>query len=141
MPPRQVWIFEFGCWAALLAAVVHLVGHLAGLPQATDDTGAGLMSLAGTYKFAFPGGVERSLLDLLSGFSLSFAMLVAALGVVGLAVARRGYEDELLMTGVARPMAVAGIVLVIISLTNFFIVPALFLALMTVAFLLASVRR
>jgi hypothetical protein len=23
MPPRQVWLFEFGCWAAIVTAAIH----------------------------------------------------------------------------------------------------------------------
>ena len=120
---------------------MHLVGHFSSFASPANDTERQLLESASQYRFAFPGGAERSLMDLLAGFSLSFAMLLAGVGGIGLVVAKRGYEDEWLMAGVARASAITGAVLLAISLAYFFVVPAMFIALMTVAYGLASVRK
>ena len=131
MPPRQIWIFKFGCWATLLTAVVHLAGQLAGPQAPANDTERTLESLATTYRFVLPGGAERSLMDLMNGFSLIFALSLATMGSLGLIVQRRAAHDLELMLRVARTLAVTSLVMLIVSLTNFFIVPSLFLGLMT----------
>lgn len=141
MPPRQMWVFTFGCWVALAAAAIHVVGHLVVPLSPSTEEGRQLMAHASAYRFAFPGGVERTLMNLVDGFSLSYAVLLAAMGGLGLAVARRGGGDELLMASVARVSALAGVALLGLSLSYFFIAPALVIALMTVCYVLASVRR
>lgn len=140
MPPRQVWLFKFGCWAALVAAAVHLGGHIALPLSPVNEAERQLLDLASGYRFAFPGGSERTLMDMLDGFSLTFAVFFASLGAVGLVVARRGQQDALLMYGVAQSAAVASAVTLAISLTHFFIVPNLFIAVVAVCFGVAAVR-
>ena len=140
MPPRQLWIFKFGCWAALATAVIHLAGHLAGPQAPVNDTERQLVELATAYRFALPGGAERSLMDFMNGYSLTYALLVATIGGVGLVVEKRGRDDVTLMSGVARMFAVCTVVLLGISLSKFFIVPTLCIAVMAVCFLVASVE-
>jgi hypothetical protein len=140
MPPRQVWLFQFGCWAAIVAAVVHLSGHIAGRPAPVNDTERQLIDLATTYRRTLPGGAERSLMDVLDGFSLTFTVFFATLGSVGLVVAKRGRNDARLMYGVARNAAIAAAVVLAISLFYFFIVPTLFIAAVAVCFAVAAVR-
>jgi hypothetical protein len=135
MYPRQIWLFKVGCWTALVSAVLHLVGALVGFGRLNEAA-----LTAPEYHFSFPGGVDRSLLDLTVGFSLASVVLLAGIGAIGLAVVKRGYEDEPLMLGVARAAAVTGTALVGIAIAYFFVVPAMFVALMTVCFTLASVR-
>jgi hypothetical protein len=140
MPRRQVWIFKFGCWAAMVSAVVHLAGHLAGPLTPVNDTERQLLGLATTYRFVLTGGAHRSLMDLLDGFSLMFPLFLATIGAVGLAVEKRGRGDAALMSAVARMFAVSTVVLLGVSLLKFFIVPTLFIAVMAVCFLVASVE-
>ena len=36
MPPRQVWLFQFGCWSALATAIIHIaIAMLVGTGDAT----------------------------------------------------------------------------------------------------------
>jgi len=70
-----------------------------------------------------------------------FATMLATFGAVGLMVVRRGTEDPVLVRGVARAFALSSAVLLVISLTHFFIIPSLFIALMTVSFAVASVSE
>jgi hypothetical protein len=140
MPPRQIWLFKFGCWAAIVTAIAHLLAHIALPPTPVNDTERQLLDLAVNYRFAFPGGSERALMDMLNGLSLAFALFFAALGAIGLVVARRGQDDALLMYGVAQSAAVASAVMLAISLAYFFIVPNLFIAVVAVCFGVAAVR-
>jgi uncharacterized membrane protein len=80
------------------------------------------------------------MMDFVDGYSLVIALLLATMGGVGLLVQKRAREDVLLMSGMARMMAVSSVVLLVISLMKFFIVPTLFIALMVVPFLVASVE-
>jgi hypothetical protein len=140
MPPRQVWIFRFGCWATLLAAAVHLIGHVAGHPPPSNDVERQLEDLATTYRYTLPGGTERSLTDFMNGFSLMFAVQLTAMGVLGLVIIKRGQNDAALMLAASRTLALVSIGLLFISLTHFFIVPTLFIALMAISFAVSAVR-
>lgn len=140
MPPRQLWLFKLGCWIAFLAAAVHLAGQLAGGLRPGNDTERQLLGLATTYRFAMPGGAERSLMDFIHGFGWSFALFAATMGAVGLVAASRGRTDGALARATARVLAAAGAMLCVISLVYFFLVPTAFLLAMTVCFGLASVR-
>lgn len=140
MPHRQLTIFIIGCWVAIITGAVHLVGHVSGPTPPANDTEQQLMELATTYRMPMPGGAERSLMDFMSGFSLSFTVFLVLIGVVGLLVQKRGHDDLLLMLAVARALAAAAVVLVVISLTHWFIVPSLMLAMMAFCFLFAAVQ-
>jgi hypothetical protein len=140
MPYRQLMVFRIGCIAAVLTAAVHLVGHLLGPQPPANDIERELVTLATTYEFQLPGGASRSLMDFMDGFSLMFSVLLAALGGVGYLVEKRAAGDALLMAGVARVLAGASAVALVITLTHFFIVPALLMALVAVCFAIASVK-
>ncbi|HUF47466.1 MAG TPA: hypothetical protein VMM93_06575 [Vicinamibacterales bacterium] len=139
MPHRQLTIFTIGCWVALITAAVHMIGHLSGPAAPTNDTERQLLDLATNYRFPMPGGSPRSLMDFMNGFSLSFSVFMALTGAVGLIVRKRGKDDGVLMRAVARAIGGAGLVLTVIAVTQWFIVPSLFLALLTVCFLFAAV--
>ena len=137
MPPRQLWIFKLGCWVACGTAALHLAGLV--LPTPTWGDAEGLRAAAAV-RVVFPGGSERTLRDLLVGFSLVYALFAAAIGGLGLAAARRGRDDARLMVAVARVQAIVCLALLVISLTHFFLVPTLLVAVMLVCFTLAAVR-
>lgn len=139
MPARQLLVFKIGCIAALLTAMLHMAGHLSGPSAPMNETEVKLMDLATNYKVTFPGGAQRSLMDLQAGFSLSFAVFLATISGTGLVVKRRASGDAVLMLAVARAFAGAGLVLLAISLTYFFIIPTMCIAFVTVCFAIASV--
>ena len=141
MPRRQVWIFKFGCWVTFLTAALHMVAHITGPPPPANATEQQILDLITNYYFPMPGGSERSLLDFQSGFSLMFSTLLATLGAAGLMVVKRGTDDPVLVRSVARAFALGGVVMLVISLTHFFIVPSMFIALLTVSFAVASVSE
>ena len=140
MYPRQRWLFMVGCWFAIATAAVHLAGQFfGGLPPVTDAERQ-LDVLSKTVLFALPGGTFRSSSDLMTGFSLAFSWLLAGLGTVGLVVARRGAAVDALLFGVARTLAIFWLGMTVLSLTYFFIIPTMCLALSTICFALAAVR-
>jgi hypothetical protein len=115
MPPRQVWIFQFGCWAAIVTAVVHAVVGI-GMPSTPTSDQA---------------------------LNLAFAVGFGAIGAIGLIVATRGQADPLLMYGVAQRAAVASAALLALSIFYLFvvfIVPTLFIAAVTTCFAVAAVK-
>jgi hypothetical protein len=139
MAPRQVWLFKLGCWVAFVTAGVHLTGHVVGPTAPANETERQLTELATTYKFLMPGGWERSLMDFVNGFSLTFSLFLATIGGLGLMVVKRGQGDPVLLMATARTLAVSSLVLLVINLVYFFLIPAAFILVMALCFLLASV--
>jgi hypothetical protein len=129
-------LFIAGCWAALITAVVHLIGHLSGPQPPQNDTERELMRLITTVRFALPGG-ERTLWDFMQGFSLSFALLLAMIGGTGLAIVRRAAADVQLMWTLTAFYAAGLVTLLTISLIYFFLVTTAFIAVVTACFVAA----
>ncbi len=85
MPPRQVWLFEFGCWAAITTAVIHVALGIA--MRATD----GPLNLLFAVCFAAVGAMglvvsKRGQADaqLMYGVARSAAVATATLLVLSL---------------------------------------------------------
>jgi hypothetical protein len=140
MPPRQVWLFRFGCWAAIATAIVHLAGHISGPEGVLDPTGRQLVDLMTTYRFQLPGGTDRTMMEFMGGFSLVFSVFFATLGALGLTVAGRASDDAALVYATARIAAIASAATLAISLTSFFIVPTLLIAAVTTCFAVSAVK-
>lgn len=138
MAPRQVLAFQIGCWTAFVTAALHLAGHVAGMQPVTPDE-VRVIAAASEAVLALPGAT-RSILDLFDGFSLTFTLFLAFWGGLGLMILRRGRDDADLMYAVARTMAGAGVVLLVISLSYWFLIPSLCAAMIAVSFGVASVR-
>ena len=136
---RQLRFFKFGCWAAAITAVVHLVGFVSGGLQPANDTEQALLDTARNYQFPLPGGTRRSLMDITDGFSLSFSLFMATIAGLGFLIARRGAGDPVLMTSATRTLAAFSLVLFVISLWYWFLIPTLFIATVALGFVLAAV--
>jgi hypothetical protein len=138
MPPRQVWLFQLGCWVACATAAVHLAGHVF-VPGT-----AGPSELAGpapAYLFLIPGQDVPSARQVADGFSLALALLLATLGAAGLAVLSRGHADATLMRGIARVYALGIGVILALSILSFFSLQTFFLAVAALCFGLAAVSE
>lgn len=140
MPPRQLWLFKFGCWVACGTAALHLAASLLALTAAPGTSHVEGLEAAAGFRVVFPDGTERTLGDLLLGFGLAHALLLGAVGALGLTAARRGRDNGVLMADVARVQALVSLALLTISLTHFFLVPTLLVAVMLICFTLAAVR-
>ena len=116
-----------------------MIGHASGTQPPANETERQLLELMATYRFPFPGGTSRSLLELQSGFSLAFALLLATIGGTGLVVQKRAATDPAIVLAVARVFALSAAILLVISLTHFFIIPTMCIALVAVSFAIASV--
>jgi len=111
-----------------------MIGHVSGMQPPANDTERQLLTLLQTYRFTLPGGSARTLDDFLSGFSLTFALYIATLGVIGLVVVRLAAADAKLMSGVTIAIVASCATLLAISVTHFFLIPTLFIAVVTVCF-------
>ena len=136
---RQLRFFKFGCWAAAMTAVVHMVGFVSGGLQPANEVEQALLDTARNYQFPLPGGTRRSLMDITDGFSLSFALFLATIAGLGFLIARRGADDPVLMTSATRTLAAFSLVLFVISLWYWFLIPTLFIATVALGFVLAAV--
>jgi hypothetical protein len=137
---QRLW-FKAGCWAALVTAVVHLMGHVAGPQPPANETERQLLALYEGYRFALPGGAKRSLAEFMSGFSLTFSVFLAMLGGLNLLVVRRAADDAALMQVLTRLDVACGVTMVAIGLTHFFIIPTTFLGIVTLCFVAALFGR
>ena len=137
MSHRSRLFFQIGCWAALGTSVVHMIGTLSGRPAPTNDIERSFFHLLETYRFALPGAA-RTFAELTQGFSLTFSLFLALTGATGLSVVRRASTDAMLVPALARMNAVAFVVLLVISLTYWFLVPTLCIAVSAAAFIIAS---
>jgi hypothetical protein len=120
---------------AFATAVLHLVGHL------VFPTPAGSPAVSGRPPglFLVPGQDIPTSQDVAKGFSLAWALLLATLASAGLAVGKRGYEDTVLLRGVARAYALGAAVLLVISVQNFFSLQSFLIAIVALCFALAMV--
>lgn len=141
MPPRQVWLFQLGCWVAFATAIVHLVEHVSGLNALSPDTVAGINALRATYVILIPGLHQPTFLSVLNGFSLSLALLLATIGAAGLVVLKYGSAQPLLLRGVARALAIGTGMLLVVSVEGFFSVQTFFMATMALCFALSAVSQ
>ena len=133
MSRRQRGFFKAGCWAAIVTAAVHLAGHLSGPQPPANETERQLVQLYETYRFALPGG-GRTLSEFMSGFSLVYSLALAMFGGTNLAVVRRCPDDQPLMRLLTVLALAFCVTLLAISLTHFFIVPTMFIAVITLCF-------
>jgi hypothetical protein len=138
-PPRQVWLFELGCWTAFATAAVHLAGHVLA-SGAGHDTAVSVERLSGAL-FLVPGQDPPSPDQVAGGFSLALSLLLGTLAAAGVAVGKRGHEDPTLLRGVAKAYAVGGAVLLVVSILMFFSLQTFFIAAMALCFALASVTE
>lgn len=128
-------LFAAGSWVLVATGLAHLLGHyslMTGAPQ--DETHRQLLELMRGYTRDLGLGFERSTFDLLAGFSLTFSILTAGMGLVGLLLGRRAGP----VPGLLRQSAVlyAGIygVMTAMALRYWFPAPLLFLAAAFVCF-------
>lgn len=141
MSKRHRIFFRIGAWALVATAAIHMAGQLAPRPVPANDTEATLFKLLESYKKDMGAGMLRSTMDFLNGFSVSFSILLAWLGVVALVVLRKNVADGRFMLRFARVCAVFAVALLIVSVVDFFLPPTVCIAVIVVGFLGASLGR
>jgi len=133
MSRGHLTIFRVGCYLAFVTAGLHFIGSTQGL-QGANDSERQMLDLMQRLPLGLPGAPSHTMMDLFQGFSLLFTVLLGLTGGLGLMMARRAVSDPTLMRAVARTFAGTYLVMVIIGITNFFIVPTICMALVFVCF-------
>ena len=141
MAIAQSTALKVGAYLAFFTACLHMMGTLAGPPAPANDTERQLLELSTNYKFVLPGGPNRAMAEISDGLSLVFALMIALTGGLALIISRRAAGDPLLAVSAARALAGGYMVLLVISLTHFFLIPTVCIASVALAFLVASRRR
>jgi hypothetical protein len=125
----QKRLFAAGCWVLIAVGLAHLLGHYS-LVTSTGDSEAERQLLAQMrgHTQDFGAGFVRSTMDILTGFSLTFSILPAGMGLVGLLL----WRHEGRAPGLLRQAAVAyaGIygIMTAIAFRYWFPAPLFFLA-------------
>lgn len=139
MPPRQIWLFQFGCWTAIAAAVVHLIAHLTVQTDFSPHATEALAQMTPPYVFRVPGLRQPTFLGVFAGLSLVLPLLLASIGAAGLAVARHGRNDRRLVRSVAGVFAIGVGTLLVVSVARFFGLQTFVIAVVAMCFALAAV--
>jgi len=121
---------------ALLSAAVHLFGQSQGM-RSDLPAEQELIRQATTVRLQLPGGTERTFMDLLDGFGLMFVVFLGVTAAMAFLIARRSAADPTLANAVSRMLTGAYIVLLVVSLTKFFIIPTISIGAIALALLAA----
>ena len=81
------FLFRLTSYILVVTSGLHLVGHFAERPAPVDEAGQTLFDLMQTYHLDFHG-IQRTMMDFLDGYSLSFATFAFFAGVLNLAILR-----------------------------------------------------
>src|SRR5262245_53698574 len=102
MTKRHRVFFRIGAWALVATAAIHMAGQLAPRPAPANDTEVTLHKLMETYQKDMGGGTLRTMANFLNGFSVSFSIFLAWLGVAALVILRKNAGDGRFMLRLAR---------------------------------------
>ena len=139
---KSTFWFKLGSYAMLVTAGLHMIGHFSN-PAPANDTEETLLELMTTYQMDF-GGMERSMMDFLQGYSLIFAASLVFVGALNLVVARTRGEDHAFLRTMAWMDAGYTTVLLTISVAYFIYPPIItigFILLCFVVSLLVGAKR
>jgi hypothetical protein len=139
--PRQLWLFQLGCWIALVTAGVHMAAHVTGslLSTASGIDPASTPPVP-THIWLVPGLWQPTFAGVLDGFSLTVAMLTATIGAAGLVVLRFGEAQPELVRRVARVFALGMTMCLVVGILSMFSAETFFVAITALCFGLASVK-
>jgi hypothetical protein len=132
---RQRVFFNVGCYASLLTAGLHMLGHSQGAPPPASEAQAMLFSLMRSEVLDIAGS-RLTLQTLTTGYSLMFSLLLVWLAALGLFVIRRGSPE--IVTAVARFNAAFMALLLAVSAMHFPLPPTICIAVILVGFAGAS---
>jgi len=137
--------FKLGCYLAFFTAALHMVGaHIVPAvspPVPSSDAARQLLDMMSTVHLGLPGAPNRTMFEMLNGFSLLMSLHLALTGGIGILIARRGVGDPMFMKASARTFAAAYLVAFVISLMHFFVIPSATFAAIALAFTIASVKK
>ncbi len=125
-----------GSGLSIFTGSLHLLAHLKGL-EPTSDAERAMLEMMTRLRFD-AGGVERSMMDLFGGLSLSFSTLFFLIGLHGLRLARS--EDAVVRREAALAYAATAALLTGLGLLYFPTPPTVLTALMLLAYAVAAAR-
>jgi hypothetical protein len=97
-------LFTAGCWILIAMALVHLLGHYGmTTAQGDDEAERQMLTLMRGERQDMGLGMVRSMMDIVTGFSLAFSLFGASSGLFGLLALRH----ERSFPGLLRPLAIA----------------------------------
>lgn len=120
MKKSRFWL-KLGGYAMIVTAGLHMIGHFSS-PEPANETEATLLRLMTTYQMDF-GGVERSMMDFLQGYSWVFAVSLVFVGVLNLVMIRTRGDDAPLLRAMTWMTAVYLAALLAISVAYFIYPP------------------
>ena len=139
MPARQVWLFQLGCWMAVVVAAAHALVHVATAGDLTPHAEAGLAMLGPRYVLPVPGLRQPTYPGIVSAMSLTITLLFATIGAAGLAVVRRRDFTPRLLRSVAGALAAGTGLTLVVSVALAFSAETFLIALVPICFGLAAV--
>ena len=141
MTRLQKIFFRIGAWACIATAMIHMAAQLSPRPAPDTEAEALLQKLLTTYEKDFGGGFRRTTADFLNGFSISFAVFLAWVGVLALLAVRRHQADAAYMRSVTWASTLFSGTMLIVSILCFFLPPTVCLAVVFIGFAGAAVGR
>jgi hypothetical protein len=122
-------LFAAGSWVLIALGLAHLLGHYGLMTgEGENETERQLLALMRGYTSDMGLGFVRSTFDILAGFSLTFSILPAGLGLLGLVLLRHADRAP----GLLRQAAIvnAGVygVMTAMAFRYWFPLPIVFLA-------------
>jgi hypothetical protein len=129
MRDRSRWFFRVGALLVLLTAALHTWFHMQESPEPKSDAERQLFDLMKTVKLDLPGA-DRTMHELVDGFSLTMSVLLALVALLDLWFSVR---DTSLRT-VAAVNALGAAAMVVLSWQYFFLAPLVCFVLIFLAF-------
>lgn len=134
MKKSRFW-FKFGSYSMLVTAGLHMVGHFVSHEPA-NETEKTLLELMTTYQIDF-GGMGRSMMDFLQGYSLIFAASLLFVGALNLVVARVRGDDQAFLRTITWMVAGYTAVLLAISVAYFIYPPIVTIGFVLLCFVMS----
>jgi hypothetical protein len=137
-------LFGAGCWVLIATGLAHLMGHYS-LMTAQGDTEAErqLLSLMRGNPQDMGLGFVRSMFDMVAGFSLTFSVLPAGMGLLGLLLLRHEKQAAGLLRQASIVFAGVYGIMTAVAFRYWFPAPLFFLAAAFLCFVavVATARR
>lgn len=130
-------LFIAGCVVLALMGIAHLAGSLQ-QPPPRDETERQLLDLMTSYRMDLVG-TQRSMMEILKGFSHSFEVAALGMALTGLMVVIGSVRDARVMRRVSIAYVVTLGFGLVISLTHWFIIPTSFIGAAMVLFAVSAV--
>lgn len=134
---RSLFFFRLGTLTLGATSLLHLVGHIIGsMRQPMDPEEIQLMQLASSYLFDF-GGIQRTLLEIYNGFSLTISILCGFTAVLLYLIGKMGTAVPGLLHKTAGVALMFCLMQFALSIVYLILPPILLFAIASITFLAA----